>query len=161
MLNRLNWPEIVGGIIGSILTVFGLYLFDKIGLISSEIVIPSKAIIPFNSNECPSGWSDYSQSAGRFIIGVGQGSNLTERRLGDLGGTEKHMLTVDEIPQHYHNYEDYHYYDQEIGDPNYQTPQGDETGILKYREGQTTEIGGGKPHENIPPFVALKYCEKE
>jgi microcystin-dependent protein len=40
---------------------------------------------------------------GRDIIGVGQGENLTNRVIGQTGGSEMHVLTIDQMPQHTHN----------------------------------------------------------
>lgn len=40
---------------------------------------------------------------GRFVLGVGQGRGLTERRMGDRGGSELHTLTAAELPAHSHS----------------------------------------------------------
>ncbi len=53
---------------------------------------------------------------GRFILGVGTGKDeknkdMTERKLNEIGGEEKHELTKEEMPSHGHNLHIY-------GDPN-------------------------------------------
>ena len=40
---------------------------------------------------------------GRDIIGVGQGSGLTNRTLGDTSGSETKILTINQMPSHTHN----------------------------------------------------------
>ena len=39
---------------------------------------------------------------GRSLLGKGQGSGLSNRRLGQKGGKERHQLTVQELPAHIH-----------------------------------------------------------
>jgi microcystin-dependent protein len=41
--------------------------------------------------------------SGRFIVGAGQGTGLSNRNVGDVGGTENHTLTVGQLPAHNHN----------------------------------------------------------
>jgi microcystin-dependent protein len=41
--------------------------------------------------------------SGRFIVGAGQGTGLSNRNVGDTGGTENHTLTVGQLPAHNHN----------------------------------------------------------
>lgn len=40
---------------------------------------------------------------GRIPVGSGQGDGLTNRTIGDIGGSETHTLTIAEIPSHAHN----------------------------------------------------------
>ena len=40
---------------------------------------------------------------GRVPVGAGQGNGLSKRNLGELGGEEKHKLTISEMPIHNHN----------------------------------------------------------
>jgi microcystin-dependent protein len=40
---------------------------------------------------------------GRVPVGAGQGFGLSKRNLGELGGEEKHKLTISEMPIHNHN----------------------------------------------------------
>jgi microcystin-dependent protein len=39
---------------------------------------------------------------GRFVVGTGAGTGLTERGLGDIGGAETHVLGAEEAPAHAH-----------------------------------------------------------
>ncbi len=126
--------------------------------------IPSGAVIAFASSEtqpCPGDdWKLFEEAKGRFIVGAGHGnrSELTPRQVGDIGGEESVALTLEEMPWHQH-------------------PMGIERGqgsgeAYPYMRpasgsGQTTEGIGGlpdhatKPHNNVPPYVALYFCKKD
>lgn len=85
----------------------------------------------------------------RFIIGSGvQFANLS------IGGEVEHQLTVPELPPHAHGYTQYTFgIDIEsVGVP-------DPTGVGNPRLPESTDqTGGGQPHNNMPPFYALKYA---
>jgi microcystin-dependent protein len=66
---------------------------------------------------------------GRTPIGMGTGNGLTPRTRGDTAGLESVTLTVDQLPPHVHA-----------------TPSG-----------PTDSTGGGAPHENMQPSLALNY----
>lgn len=148
----------------------------KIGL------IPSGTVAAFDLVTCPTGWSPYNRSWGRFIIGAvsteqlgeipgafrqdGAGSNLVERPFGTAGGVQSHTLTIDEMPAHDHG--------GTTGDANagpfieYPAQRG-AAGRLHgdvpfSTSGHSHSIprqGGNQPHENMPPYVALHYCKKD
>ncbi len=74
---------------------------------------PVGSIVMWSGSVPPVGWvlcdGSVSQGVatpdlrGRFVLGAGAGSGLTERRMGERGGTEAHALTEAEIPWHRHN----------------------------------------------------------
>ena len=91
----------------------------------------------------------------RFPLGVGSGSGLTTRNLADnVGGVEEHELDITEIPEHTHGLT----VDRDVDDsPN------DEYSIKEYDGSdnrQTGPAGGGQPHNNMPPFLALNFIIK-
>jgi microcystin-dependent protein len=67
---------------------------------------------------------------GRVPIGAGAGPGLTDRPLASSLGEPSHTLTPDELPAHTHA-----------------LPGG----------GFTDPVGGGQPHENMQPSLALNY----
>ena len=78
----------------------------------------------------------------RFLLAAG--STYTA---GDMGGEAAHTLTVSEMPSHNHTY----------------TIPGNETGTSWYGASGTAkgapqssgDSGGGQPHNNMPPYLAV------
>lgn len=109
---------------------------------------------------------------GRVGVGRGSGATLTPRNLGDISGSETHTLTVAQMPSHNHEITDpghtHGYYkntnDQSVGSTIFETAA-DETDILSDTGRSTTGIsiinnGGGSPHNNMQPYVVLRYLIK-
>lgn len=113
---------------------------------------------------------------GRTIIGVGQGTGLTNRLLNATGGEESHTLTVSEMPAHNHSINDPGHShipingrdDGNASNQNGQAPSGDATSNLVNgysTNSATTGIsinnnGSGSAHNTMMPFVALNYIIK-
>ena len=135
-------------------------------------------------DQIPGGWAlcdgnnNTPDLRGRFVLGNGQGTGLTNRRIHNTGGVEKYQLTLNEMPSHSHDINDpghYHNWSasrQEAGtdDKNNtsELSKGD-TGagdtIRKDTNTVTTNItiksqGGNQAHENMPPFYVLAYIIK-
>ena len=94
----------------------------------------------------------------KFIVGAG-----SEYNIGATGGEKEHILTVEELPSHSHNYssdgDDKRASNRVVsnsdgfscwGDSNY-------SGTWLYK---TEDTGGGRAHENRPPYYALFYIIK-
>ncbi len=123
-------------------------------------IVPSGAVMAFDLESCPSGWDSYGPATGRFILGAGTETNLdqngvplTERNLNDTGGAETHLLTVEEMPAHAHQYQKL-----TVLQPGCGLRQCN--GRLEDRPKTTQNAGGGKAHNNMPPFISLLYCKK-
>lgn len=139
--------------------------------------------------ECPEqlGWSPYYDAGGRFIIGAGphgvsehdrnldsMNRELLPRNIGDEGGELAVLLHPTEIPPHLHRIlygvrwllesdfaEDGNHVILAEGIP-------DQPGGERVRDGFTyrtynpssqEEIVEARAHNNIPPFVALQFCQ--
>lgn len=117
-----------------------------------DIVAPTGAVIAFNLESCPRGWTPYEQASGRFIVGVSNGSQSSQKPLGQTGGSETHRLSIAELPSHDHG--------GILGG------DGKKAGMLNdwaYHAAGYVRIkpqGGGQPHNNMPPFLAQLYCIK-
>lgn len=105
---------------------------------------------------------------GRTPIGLGNGDGLSNRNLGQKGGEERHTLSVDEMPSHTHT-------SNAVGgtvglmtSTGYNTADGsalDETAgeANLYGSLQSLTIdytGGGNSHENMQPYIVLRYLIK-
>ena len=143
-------------------------------------LLPRGMITVWNKNVAPSGWAfcDGTQGTpdlrGRFILGQGQGPNLTNRSLGDISGLTDIRLSIDEMPNHSHKYNkpnttigrnDFNYFF------NSEQPQPSFGGYANTNERRDNEnskeegdnnIGGNPPlpFNNMPPFYILVYIMK-
>lgn len=103
---------------------------------------------------------------GRTSIGVGNGSGLTNRTLGQTGGAETHTLTINEMPSHSHT----------------SNAVGSSVGLITANGANTANSvdespsepnlyaapvaltinnnGGGQAHNNMQPFIVLRYLIK-
>lgn len=122
---------------------------------------PGHAVVAFNLAECPLGWREYETAAGRFIVGTGSHSDfdryglaLPELQLEDEGGSRTHKLSVAEMPAHTHTYT----FSSGHNSPEHVDYSEDEFGY-KNRAPETSSTGNGQPHNNMPPYVALRFCE--
>ena len=86
--------------------------------------------------------------SGRFVLANGSGTGLTTRNIGDIGGEENHKLTIDEMPSHNHNF---NYLSLSSGG-NFMPG-----GYGSLFSNLTTNTGGNKPNNNMPPFYVLCY----
>lgn len=105
---------------------------------------------------------------GRAIIGAGAGVDLTERLMGESGGTEAHTLIVAELPAHDHTTDPHqHFYDKPVLNLDLEAPGAPDilalgqpfVPTLTSSEGVTVNITGeDQPHNNMQPFHTLRYC---
>lgn len=124
-------------------------------LTGATVSIPRNAVMAFNEKECPKGWSEFKDAAGRVIVGVGAGAGLTARQFRELGGSEIHKLTADEMPAHRHDL--------------WTSPQSGTSGVMSGAARSDRPVnsalrgaeGQGKPHNNMPPYIALYFCKKD
>lgn len=148
-------------------------LFAQLESLESQLtnlqknMIPKGTVAAFDLRQCPTGWSSFDDGAGRVIIGVGEGKDLTARSPWEKGGKEKVALSVDEMPKHKHG-----------ATPTVKgngfspkgntwkgggSPSGAYTGHPSpiQLEVAIDDNGKSKPHENMPPFIALTLCRKQ
>jgi len=121
--------------------------------------IPRDAVIAFDTPRgCPPGWSRFEQADGRFVLGVNDekprddGPRARSILYRTTGGEEMVTLTPEQMPVHKHR-----------GPAAYvgaaRTGRGD--GAYGNASGDTTNAGGSRPHNNMPPYVALYFCKKD
>lgn len=91
---------------------------ESAGTVTADVwdglgTVPVGTIILWSGEAVPDDWALCNGQSlsgvqtpdlrGRFVMGVGQGPGLTERRMGDRGGSETHTLTAAELPSHAHS----------------------------------------------------------
>lgn len=129
--------------------------------------VPTGAVMPFNlPNGCPEGWHPFQRGASRFIVGASKthasavpnedsnGNNLRARPFLKDGGEEMHLLTRDEMPVHSHT--------SPIGE--FRAMKYTDHGGIGVRDTElavpSSPSGDSLPHNNMPPYIALFFCEK-
>lgn len=122
--------------------------------------VPAGAVMAFDLDDCPNGWSSFSKGKGRFIVGAGVASGLSARQVGDTGGAEKIALKPKHLPPHQHKApfgaqpDHAHYGQGEVKRVVLGAGDGD------HQVTRTSTVGEGKKMTNLPPFIALRYCKK-
>lgn len=121
------------------------------------------AVLAFDRSEendggvCPQGWTLFDPGAGRFIIGVGATKDTRgETRkfaAGEIAGEYMNLLTEAEMPRHDHG----GIFGTDGSRPRATNDHRRETAHSTI---QISPDGGSKPHNNMPPYVALYFCKK-
>lgn len=160
------------------------FSIDVPKIVKSYIYTAPGAVVAYALEQCPRGWRDYKKASGRTIIGVGESQGLTKRSLNDIGGEEAHVLTESELASHAHegvsnggNIASYRVVDPLNRESGFHTAANHVQG---WKGGQnffdandanyplaghthnfvTNAKGGNVPHNNMQPYVALRYCIK-
>ena len=96
-------------------------------------------------------WKRYAQ--GRVMIGTD-----TAHPLGVMGGEEMHTLTVAEMPSHSHSYERTPlWYSEQTGRTDVLGSDGSLDTYIVINSGYS---GGGQPHNNMPPYIAVAIWKR-
>jgi microcystin-dependent protein len=92
---------------------------------------------------------------GRNILGAGSGPGLTSRSLGQMGGEEKHTLTINEMPAHTHTQT------TRTGNQNTDNVFGTEVAANETSGTVNTgSTGGSQSHNVMDPFTVCNYIIK-
>lgn len=128
-------------------------------------------IIAWNGVTPPAGWAlcDGANGTpdlrGKFVLSSGQGSGLTNRVVGQVGGAENVTLTVDQMPSHDHKLRvdngDVVAHNRSFtgADGNDRTIRERDTAVT-FPEVIVLPKGGNQPHNNMPPYYVLAYIMK-
>ncbi len=120
--------------------------------------VPQGTVAAFALFTCPNGWLEFKDGAGRVILGVGSGKGLTERKkIFEIGGQELVTLTEPQMPSHYHQIPSRGNSGAEVVFAVQASSKGEYNGDYAR---QTDSKGGNQPHENMPPFITLLFCQK-
>lgn len=169
--------KLIGAIVAAIIGGFGsalITLWSYAQSIPTSIgLVPVNAVMAFDTRDgCPSpGWRNFDKALGRTIVGADfpnwsgarhldeKNRTLSPRKPDDVGGEEIHLLTAEELPSHTHEITLPKKWGTKAGADaggwgNGEAPNGDATFSTK------PPAGGNKPHNNMPPFIALIFCKR-
>jgi microcystin-dependent protein len=150
--------NIISMINSGTLTSTNLHLTGDANIEGSLNLLPKGIIVAWGSDTIPAGWAlcdgnnGTPDLTGKFIFGSNK-----NRKLNSTGGAENVTLSVSQIPSHSHNLK--------VGKGDGHTNVGyvdqwDTKIIIGSKPGYISNTGGGKPHENMPPYTALNFIMK-
>ena len=127
-------------------------------------LVPSGAVVAFDREDgCPPGWSEYRDADGRFIVGTGRhtehdayGNEVADLEFGEEGGERTHRLSVSEMPGHAHR--QWFANGERFGGPGPEIDLRSAEQDLRGVQFDSALAGGDTPHNNMPPFIALRFC---
>ncbi len=125
-------------------------LYNAIGTTYTTLSVPNSFQIP--------------DLRGRVGVGSYEGASdatysLTQRNRGDVSGAETHRLTVQEMPGHTHTYGDTYRTGNQSTDNAFGTETAaNETATTETKT--TASTGGGDAHNNMQPYVVIRYLIK-
>ena len=152
-----------------------------------SLAYPAYSVIAYNQRIAPQGWQicdgnllKYANNLstriytpdlrGRFILGTGTGdtnAKLSERKLGENGGGETHILNIEEMASHEHQLQLNNDWFAGGGDTQ-EAIDGDAApgskmypGISGMCKSGGNSNGSTEPHNNIPPYYILTYIIKQ
>jgi hypothetical protein len=124
----------------------------------AQAVVPPGAVMAFDLDQCPAGWTPFAAAAGRAVVGV-DGT----RPRGTQAGAEQVALTIRELPEHAHT----HNIRAAVGSFNTNNPpdplysQGGTGVATAYGNSVPSAVQGqGQPFSNLQPSLFLLYCRK-
>lgn len=127
--------------------------------------LPTGTVIAFAPDDpqqtCPSGFSRYDEAVGRVVIGAGTVEKLTPRAFKEVGGEEQVTLTLAQIPPHSHPTSFVILGYGGGGDLRHGVAHPIMDGFPPDNSKLTGTAGGGQPHNNMPPYIALYFCKKD
>lgn len=140
----------------------------------------TRAIVAYYSEKgekrCPTGWRPYEEAKERFIVGASSEGRYPV--VGGIGGEAETTLSDAHIPSHGHGMftnsgaaeKDYPGGTQNVAVSANMAAGGLQNESFEYQlrpgtgsptRGVTGSAGSGHPHNNMPPYIALYFCEKE
>ena len=123
--------------------------YTKEGII--DLIFPIGFVVTLETNINPNdvwGGKWIRTAKGKFIVGLNE-SETEFKTLGGTGGEKTHVLTVDEMPVHSHG----QIVTAGTGGTATRTDYVNDAKGQKYPQGvNTNATGGGKSHNNLPPY---------
>ena len=124
-----------------------------------KLVYPVGAIYisvsPINPNEL-FGFGDWEQLKDRFLLSAGD-----KYEAGTIGGESEHVLTIDEMPSHTHNFNRHQLWRNEnVPESGLSDGYGVSNKTLSVYLDSTDESGSGLSHNNMPPYLTVYMWQR-
>lgn len=137
----------------------------------ANLFFPVKKIVMFNDNDDHSNYLGFTWeriASGKVLIGI-DSTDTDFNTIGKTGGEKEHTLTIDEMPAHSHKlngntnvtFDDSATYPYLLAS----AKRGYATGSNvtfggNYTINDTTTIGGGQAHNNMPPYQVAAFWQR-
>ena len=119
-----------------------------------KVVYPVGSIYMSTSNINPNelfGFGTWEQIKDAFLLCAGD--NYTA---GSTGGEAEHVLTIDEVPSHTHNFNRHQLWRTEtVPEAGTSDGYGASNKTLSVYSDNTSSVGNGLAHNNMPPYLAV------
>ena len=124
-----------------------------------KLVYPVGAIYisvsPINPNEL-FGFGDWEQLKDRFLLSAGD-----KYEAGTIGGESEHVLTIDEMPSHTHNFNRHQLWRNEnVPESGLSDGYGVSNKTIGVYLDSTDESGSGLSHNNMPPYLTVYMWQR-
>ncbi len=146
-------------------------LLGKLARAGGSAPVPTGLVVA-SLEEClalPGEWREYEAARGRMVLGANPNGThgYAERAFGSEGGFEEVALDEAHLPPHSHEvtWRGVHSISLNnsrgnVGNDNqYRLEWKSEAGNAGDNM-VTNRVGGNQPHPNMPPYIALYFCEK-
>lgn len=136
-------------------------LDQRLGALEAATV-PAGAVLAFDLDACPTGFTPYAPAAGRSIVGVNDGVDpqLSTRTRGDQLGEESHAMTTEEMPSHRHDLSIFGAVGPFDNDDTGLKASGGSEVPTTFGSEQSELAGGGVAFTNFQPSIVLLYCRR-
>ena len=119
-----------------------------------KIVYPVGSIYMSISDVSPNalfGFGTWEQIKDTFLLCAGDSYPV-----GSVGGESEHILTVDEMPSHAHTFNRHQLWrTEEVPEAGTSDGYGVNNKTLSVYTDNTSAIGGGQAHNNMPPYLTV------
>ncbi|QIY83417.1 hypothetical protein HER18_07675 [Chryseobacterium sp. NEB161] len=105
----------------------------------------------------PAGWVDWNPAGEQGRVWVSRSETDGDFGLGSTGGEKTHQLIENEMPAHKHNYTDVS--NNMFGGPDQSTGFDGGNVRFKLRTVETESKGGNQAHNNLQPYVAVRFIK--
>ena len=95
--------EITAGVLGALVTALIFWGFGAFRDAGSALTVPENMVAAFKSDKCPTGWSNFTEGRGRYIVGIQPGGKLAQT-IGKELENEENRATGKHMHDHTNSY---------------------------------------------------------